>query len=106
MAVAWPLKTTRYVPAQGSKESGREEKEYEGRREEGKDSSPYSSFFPQALTLKYHTSKLSSFADLQSVASFGFRGEALSSLCEIAGAFEVTTRVEEEPIGARIVYDR
>jgi DNA mismatch repair protein PMS2 len=40
------------------------------------------------------------------VASFGFRGEALSSLCEIAGAFEVTTRVEEEAIGARIVYDR
>ena len=60
----------------------------------------------QALTLRYHTSKLSSFADLQSVASFGFRGEALSSLCEIAGAFEVTTRVEEEPIGAKIAYDR
>eukprot|EP00250_Pteridium_aquilinum_P031931 c44604_g1_i1 orf=183-524(+) len=37
----------------------------------------------QALTLKYHTSKISEFADLQSLSSFGFRGEALSSLCAL-----------------------
>jgi DNA mismatch repair protein PMS2 len=40
------------------------------------------------------------------VASFGFRGEALSSLCEISGRFEVLTRTPMEPIGARLVYDR
>lgn len=35
------------------------------------------------LALKYHTSKLREFADLDSVSTFGFRGEALSSLCAL-----------------------
>ena len=38
----------------------------------------------EALTLKYHTSKLATFEDLHDLASFGFRGEALSSLCAVA----------------------
>lgn len=60
----------------------------------------------QALTLKHHTSKISGFGDLRSVASFGFRGEALSALCEISGHFEVLTRRPDEALGARLVYDR
>lgn len=61
---------------------------------------------PQALTLKHHTSKITGFGDLRAVASFGFRGEALSSLCEISGRVEVLTRTPGEVIGARLVYDR
>ena len=34
----------------------------------------------EALSLKYHTSKLRDFSELRSVETFGFRGEALSSL--------------------------
>ena len=37
----------------------------------------------QALALKHHTSKLNVFADLVGVETFGFRGEALSSLCAL-----------------------
>jgi DNA mismatch repair protein PMS2 len=45
----------------------------------------------EALTLKYHTSKFSTFSDLTSLGTFGFRGEALSSLCALADV-TVTTR--------------
>ncbi|KAF9959539.1 Mismatch repair endonuclease pms2 [Modicella reniformis] len=44
----------------------------------------------ETLALKHYTSKLSSFNDLAHVRSFGFRGEALSSLCALAN-LTVTT---------------
>ncbi|BDA44213.1 probable mismatch repair endonuclease PMS2 [Coccomyxa sp. Obi] len=59
----------------------------------------------QALTLKHHTSKLTSLADLQDLSSFGFRGEALSSLCAVAEVV-VSTRTENTATGTRISYDR
>ena len=58
----------------------------------------------QGLTLKYYTSKISEFADLQTLSSFGFRGEALSSLCALSNV-SVTTRTKEEAVGTRLEYD-
>ena len=69
----------------------------------------------EALTAKYHTSKvrpaarrrthaaaltraalqLSKFSDLESLASFGFRGEALSSLCSLC-QLSVVTRTHQQ----------
>lgn len=60
----------------------------------------------EGIALKYHTSKLSTFSDLTAVTSFGFRGEALSSLCELAGSFSVTTRTSGESVGVRLTYSR
>ncbi|XP_058123674.1 mismatch repair endonuclease PMS2 [Anopheles ziemanni] len=45
----------------------------------------------QGLTAKYHTSKLKEFSDLESIETFGFRGEALSSLCALSDMV-ITTR--------------
>ncbi|KXZ41811.1 hypothetical protein GPECTOR_276g725 [Gonium pectorale] len=58
----------------------------------------------QALTLKYHTSKITSFDDLSSVSTYGFRGEALSSLCAVS-ELSVVTRTAEQDAGVRLEYD-
>ncbi|CAH1638797.1 unnamed protein product [Spodoptera littoralis] len=57
-----------------------------------------------ALTLKYHTSKLSDYSDLLGVTSFGFRGEALSSLCSLAN-LTITTRHKAAEYATKIEYD-
>lgn len=58
----------------------------------------------QSLTLKYHTSKLQNFSDLQEVSTFGFRGEALSSLCALA-SITITTRTTNTNPAQRLSYD-
>ncbi|XP_050672074.1 mismatch repair endonuclease PMS2 isoform X1 [Leptidea sinapis] len=58
----------------------------------------------EALTLKHHTSKLSEYSDLLDVSSFGFRGEALSSLCALAN-LTITTRHRTAEYASKIQYD-
>ncbi|KAG1669863.1 hypothetical protein FOA52_012451 [Chlamydomonas sp. UWO 241] len=58
----------------------------------------------QALTLKYHTSKIQEFGDLSSLSTFGFRGEALSSLCAVSD-LAVITRTADMEAGVRLEYD-
>ncbi|OEL37104.1 DNA mismatch repair protein PMS1 [Dichanthelium oligosanthes] len=58
----------------------------------------------QALALKHHTSKISNFSDLGSVVTFGFRGEALSSLCAL-GKLMVETRTKDEPVGTHLEFE-
>ncbi|XP_021926704.1 mismatch repair endonuclease PMS2 isoform X2 [Zootermopsis nevadensis] len=58
----------------------------------------------QALTLKHHTSKLREFTDLVLVETFGFRGEALSSLCALS-EMTVVTRHSSASCGTRLEFD-
>ncbi|KAJ3236467.1 Mismatch repair endonuclease pms2 [Chytriomyces hyalinus] len=44
-----------------------------------------------ALCLKHTTTKIESFNDIETVTSFGFRGEALSSICSVAAGIQVVT---------------
>lgn len=56
------------------------------------------------LALKHHTSKLADFPDLQSLTTFGFRGEALSSLCAL-GNLTVETRTKNEAVATHLTFD-
>lgn len=58
----------------------------------------------KVLALKHHTSKLSDFHDLQSLTTFGFRGEALSSLCAL-GHLTVETRTKNESVATHLTFD-
>ncbi|XP_026814676.1 mismatch repair endonuclease PMS2 [Rhopalosiphum maidis] len=58
----------------------------------------------EGLALKHHTSKIQEFADLTSVETFGFRGEALSSLCALSDV-TVNTRHSSQECGIKLVFD-
>ncbi|XP_033756815.1 mismatch repair endonuclease PMS2-like isoform X2 [Pecten maximus] len=58
----------------------------------------------EGLTLKHHTSKLQDFSDLVDVETFGFRGEALSSLCALSG-MTIITRHSSSDVATRLEFD-
>lgn len=58
----------------------------------------------EGLTLKHHTSKLKDFSDLSVVETFGFRGEALSSLCALSD-LTITTRHETATVATKLEFD-
>ncbi|KAF9276136.1 hypothetical protein BGZ68_010249 [Mortierella alpina] len=58
----------------------------------------------ETLALKHYTSKLTSFNDLAQVRSFGFRGEALSSLCALS-SLTVSTSTGQKPTGVLVEYN-
>ncbi|KAE9611525.1 putative DNA mismatch repair protein family [Lupinus albus] len=58
----------------------------------------------KVLALKHHTSKLEGFHDLQSLTTYGFRGEALSSIAAMAN-LSVETRTVNESLGSHLTFD-
>lgn len=55
--------------------------------------------------MKHHTSKLREFSDLTEVNTFGFRGEALSSLCALS-ELSIITRYSLSEHGFKLEFDR
>ncbi|KAJ5164102.1 Ribosomal protein S5 domain 2-type fold subgroup [Penicillium coprophilum] len=58
------------------------------------------------VALKHYTSKLTSYDDLSSLHTFGFRGEAISSLCALADFHIVTAQEKQVPRANRLDFEQ
>ncbi|KID80598.1 DNA mismatch repair protein [Metarhizium brunneum] len=58
-----------------------------------------------SIALKHHTSKLSSYSDIASLRTFGFRGEALASLCALSSVTITTCLESEVPRGCKLGFE-
>ena len=59
----------------------------------------------ETIALKHYTSKLSSYEDLNDLDTFGFRGEALSSLCALSKFNIITARAEDGAVGKKLDFE-
>lgn len=59
----------------------------------------------ETLALKHHTSKLSTYSDLTTLQTFGFRGEALSSLCALSHFSVITCLAADAPKGTKLEFE-
>lgn len=57
-----------------------------------------------SVALKHYTSKLSSYSDIESLQTFGFRGEALASLCALSNLAVTTCLEQEAPKGSKLTF--
>ena len=57
------------------------------------------------IALKHYTSKLTNYDDLTTLQTFGFRGEALSSLCALSDFHVLTALAEDAPKGTRLDFE-
>lgn len=57
------------------------------------------------LVAKHATSKLSEFADLETLTTLGFRGEALSSLCALSNLYVTTCTQKTYPLGFQLEFN-
>ncbi|XP_006864106.1 PREDICTED: PMS1 protein homolog 1 isoform X2 [Chrysochloris asiatica] len=56
------------------------------------------------MAVKYYTSKINSHEDLENLTTYGFRGEALGSICCVAEVF-ITTRTAADNFSTQYVLD-
>ncbi|EGW04746.1 PMS1 protein-like 1 [Cricetulus griseus] len=56
------------------------------------------------MAVKYYTSKINSHEDLENLTTYGFRGEALGSICSVSEVV-VTTRTAADDFSTQYVLD-
>ncbi|KAJ8314205.1 hypothetical protein KUTeg_008766 [Tegillarca granosa] len=54
---------------------------------------------------RFHTSKISAFSDLEHLSTYGFRGEALGSLCSVS-KLSITTRTSNDDISLTYIFNK
>jgi len=59
----------------------------------------------ETIALKHHTSKLSAYSDLSTLQTYGFRGEALSSLCALSHFTITTCLASDAPKGTKLDFE-
>ncbi|KAJ6785960.1 hypothetical protein PWT90_08071 [Aphanocladium album] len=59
----------------------------------------------ESVALKHHTSKLSTYSDIASLHTFGFRGEALASLCALSTVVITTCLAQDAPKGSKLAFE-
>ncbi|KAI8369785.1 histidine kinase-like ATPase, partial [Choanephora cucurbitarum] len=55
---------------------------------------------------RHHTSKLKDLNDLESLHSYGFRGEGLNSICQISDNVTVVTKTKQDTVGQHYSLDK
>ncbi|KAG7661655.1 PMS1 [[Candida] subhashii] len=61
----------------------------------------------ETVCLRNHTSKLAEFADLESLNTLGFRGEALNSICSISKSVSmITNTINDYPKNYHLKFDQ
>lgn len=60
----------------------------------------------EGVALRHYTSKIKDLSSLEELTTYGFRGEAISSLCNLCGEVKISTRTANAQKGTKLSFNR